>query len=143
MCHYRARSYERPLPDADPTNDGRVRSECGAAPDAGLLVVLGGVAWESGTGCADVREHHARSAENVVLEYDSVVDGNIVLNLDSIADPHSARYEDVLSELAAAADDRAAHDVTEVPDLSVVADDGTFVDDRAFVDKCCHFQPAT
>jgi len=143
VCDHRARTYERPLPDADTADDGRVRSQCGAAPDVGLLVVFGGVARKSRARGADVGKHHARSAEDIVLEYDTVVDGDVVLNLDSIADPHAACHEDVLSELAVPAYDGAAHDVTEMPDLGVVADDGSIIDDRAIVDESGHFQPAT
>ena len=72
-------------------------------------------------------------AEYIVLQHDPFVDRNVVLHLHVI--PHSGTWhdDDILTQVAAFADDGPRQDVTEVPDLGAFANNGTIVDIGGFV----------
>src|SRR2546430_611294 len=71
--------------------------------------------------------------EDVVFEFDPFIDGDVVLNLDVVADPGSRHDDDVLAEIAPFADHRARHHVGEVPDLGAVPGHRSVIDVAGFV----------
>src|SRR4030095_13371995 len=83
----------------------------------------------------DVGEHHGRPAEDVVFERDPGVNRHVVLDLDVVTNHDLRRDDDVLAEVAAAADSRPAHDMAEVPDLGAVTNHGALVDEGGIVHK--------
>ena len=89
----------------------------GAAAHEGSLVLV--LPRHVASGVDDVREHHGRSAEHVVLELDAFVDRDVVLYFHVVAQSRAAHDDDVLAEVAAFTDHRARHHVAEMPDLRV------------------------
>src|SRR5215472_5853994 len=83
----------------------------------------------------NIGKDHGGPAKDVVLEFDTSVDGNIVLDLDVVPNLALRAYHDVLTEVATNADFRAAHNVAEVPDPGSWADFTAWVDDRGRMRK--------
>ena len=79
-------------------NDSCVRTDRGASFDQGAAVFIFAIdvaAW-----IYNVGEDHGRPTENVVLQLDPGVDGNIVLDLDIIPDLYGRADYHVLSQVA-------------------------------------------
>ena len=83
----------------------------------------------------DVGEHHGWAAEDVVLEFDAVIDGHIVLDFDVVADDDALAHADVLAQGAVAPDARPALDVRKVPDSGAIADVNVVVHEAGFVNE--------
>src|SRR6185312_9485199 len=112
---------------------GAVGADRGAAAHArGLVFVF---ARNMAARIGDVGEDHRRAAKHIVFEDDAGIHRNIVLNLDVVADLHVGRYDDVLSDIAGAADPAVFHDVGEVPDLGPRPDDARGIYVARFVYK--------
>ena len=120
-------------PSVDAADDRRVRADRRAAPHERPPVLV--LARDVAARIDDVREHHRRPAEHVVLELDALVDRDVVLDLHVVADPRAVHHDDVLAERAALADDRAAEHVAEMPDLRAGADRRAVVDVRGLVNE--------
>ena len=82
----------------------------------------------------NVGEHHGRAAKHVVFHLDSLVEGNVVLYFDVVANDDSSADKTVLPEGAASADAAAAHDMAKVPDLGALPNDAGLVDDAGGMD---------
>jgi hypothetical protein len=82
-----------------------------------------------------VGKHRRGSAKDIVLENDSRVDRDIILNLDIIADDTTGRNDYILAQIAVLADLAVLHDVTEVPNLCPPPYSAGFVYERGFVNK--------
>src|SRR5207249_550023 len=93
------------------------------------------LAFDMAAGIHDIREHHGRTAENVIFQFYSGVNGDVVLDLHSVADAHSRTDHDVLTQVAVLAQARAAHDVAEVPDFCARPDFAALIQHRSGVRK--------
>src|ERR1017187_5288155 len=101
-------------------HDGRVGADRGAFADDRLLVHV--PAHDFAARIDDVGQNAGRPEEDVVLDDGAGVEGNVVLDLDVVADLDMARHQDVLPKVAAGADFGVRHDVAKVPDLRAFAD---------------------
>ena len=81
----------------------------------------------------DVREHAGRTAENVVLQLDAIIDGHVVLDSDAVSDADLARHVHVLSQRAVRTDHSPALDMAEMPNLGAGADGGAGIHVAALV----------
>ena len=81
----------------------------------------------------DVREHAGRTAENVVLQLDAIIDGHVVLDPDAVSDADLARHVHVLSQRAVRTDHSPALDMAEMPNLGAGADGGAGIHVAALV----------
>src|SRR5207302_2915159 len=68
------------------------------------------------------------SEEHVVLDDETRIDGDVILNLDIVPDGRVTVDIDVLPDVAALTDPGAFRDVREMPDLGSRADFGAVVD---------------
>src|SRR5205823_10356128 len=73
--------------------------------------------------------------EHVILQLDALVDRHVVLNAAVPAHARTIHHDNVLSKAAPLADDRARHDVAEMPDLGAATDAGTLVHIGRFVNE--------
>src|SRR5690606_21223786 len=96
-------------PDGDAADQGRVGADRRTALDQGFAVLV--LARNVAARIDHVGEHHARAAEDIVLERDAIVDRHIVLDTHAVADDYPVADEAVLPEGAAAADSCAGADV--------------------------------
>src|SRR5881227_1478256 len=80
-----------------------------------------------------VGEYHRRSTEDVIFELDTLIHGDVVLDLAVVADPRAIHDDHVLAETAARPDDGTRHHMAEVPDLRPITDCGALVDIRGLV----------
>src|SRR5579864_3292982 len=129
--HNRACADEAVAAELDPANDGGVRAHRSATPKDGFLVQR--VTVHLRTGVRDVREHRGRPQKDIVFDFDSGINRNIVLDLHVVADDDTRGDLTVLAEDATLPDLRAFHNVREVPDLRARPDFTWFVDDRCRV----------
>ncbi len=83
----------------------------------------------------DVGENAGWPAEDVVLQRDPLEHGNVVLNLDIVADAHVGCYEDVLPHHTVAADLDIRHHVREVPDPGPRTYGHGLLDDGGLMDE--------
>lgn len=131
LGHHRPRADQRVSADPMAADDGRVRAYRRPALDhrAPVFVLSADVA----TRVDDIGKHHAGTAKHVVFQRDAIVDGNIVLHLDVIADHHVVADKYILAEGTMFADLRAAANVHPMPDVRSLPDPGAGVDNRAVV----------
>src|SRR5579862_5835 len=83
---HRARRDESECAHCFPAYNRGIRAERGAAFHQRPFVFV--FAYDEAARVADVRENHRRPAKDVVLELDSRIDGNIVLNFHVVSDLH-------------------------------------------------------
>jgi hypothetical protein len=50
------------------------------------------------TGIDNIRENHGGAAENVVFQFDSLIDRNVILHLYVVSDDDSSRDEAILAK---------------------------------------------
>ena len=101
------------------------------------------LAGDVAPGIQHVGEDATRAAEDVILKLDALVDRDVVLDLDVIADPGPRHHHHILAEAAPLANDRTGHHVAEVPDLGAAADDRAVVDEaRGMNEKISHLLPS-
>lgn len=79
----------------------------------------------------------------MILKFHSLVNRDVVLNLDPIADLHVRTHVDVLPESAPFSYGCSRLNVAEVPDAGSVSDRHTLVDVGAFVNKKASHQIAS
>jgi hypothetical protein len=77
----------------------------------------------------DVGQHHRGAEENIVFANDPFVEGDVVLNLNVVADDHAVGDEYVLPQTTVFSYARTGHNVAEVPDFGVAPDLGAFVNE--------------
>ena len=82
-----------------------------------------------------IGQHAGGAEKNVILDDRSTIHGDIVLNLDVVANGHIGRNHHVLTQIAAIADDSTGHDVGEMPDASALADTCPLVNVAGLVNK--------
>src|SRR5512134_1445269 len=95
--HHRTRAHERVFSNGDPADNGGVGANGGSMFHQGPAKLVS--TYNLGTRVPYVRENAGGPAKNAVLELDAVVDRNIVLDLDPIANRHVAHVH-VLTEHA-------------------------------------------
>jgi hypothetical protein len=130
---YRSGSDEAVLTESDAAKDGSIGTNR-ATPTYQCPLVLG-FPGDVAPRIDHVGEHTTRPAKHVVLEHDSFIDRDVVLDLYVVAEPCPRHDHNVLPEVAAFADNGAGHDMAEVPNLGSFADLGPIVDIRRFVDE--------
>ena len=113
--HNRTGAHQRVLADRTTAEDGRIRSDAGAAPHERREKVAGRIARKGASGSVDVRKHHRRPAKHVVFQRDALIDGNVVLDLDVVADHHVGTDHHVLADAAFPADADVPQHVAEMP----------------------------
>ena len=86
-------------------------------------------------GVYDIGEYHARAAEDIISQDDSVVNGYIVLNTDVISEDGFSSYIDVLPEHAAFANFGAGHHMYPMPDFGAGSNVRGLVNDGGFVNE--------
>ena len=86
----------------------------------------------------NVGEYTAGPKEYVVVAGHTFVDGDVVLNLDILAQNHAGRYDHVLANVAVFAQNSTRHDVAEVPNLGAFSDACSFIDGGGFVCLILH-----
>src|SRR5579862_9079251 len=91
-----ARADECMLSDGDAANDRAVCPESRASSHERVAVLV--LARDRGSRVVHIREHHAGSAEDIVLERYVVVYRDIVLYLDVVPDEHSISHVDILAQ---------------------------------------------
>ena len=82
-----------------------------------------------------IREYARRTTENIVFDFNALIDGDVVLDPDTVPDPDMVRNVDILSQRTVPADDGAFLNVTEMPNLRSFADAYAIVDIRAFMNE--------
>ena len=130
-----AGSDHRPFAHRMSADDGAVGSEAGSAFDEGLFIYA--VHREGGAWNAHVGKDAGRSAKNIVFEFDALIDGDVVLDAASVADPDSRTYVDILPERTVPSDDCAFLYVAEVPDFRAIAEHYTLVNITAGMYENC------
>lgn len=124
--------YEGVFADRDATNDGAISPQRRTLLHPGLTEL--GLALDEGAGIDYICKHHGRTAEYSIFKYDPFVNGDIVLQLATVANVHIPVDVDILADAATGADTSTGHDVTEVPDVGVVADFDGFINTGCRVD---------
>jgi hypothetical protein len=76
----------------------------------------------------DIGEDAGGTAENIILELDAGIEGDVVLNFDIVADYDAARHVHVLAQNALPPDVCILHDMAEMPDLGPGPDGAGLVD---------------
>src|SRR5450755_4248970 len=106
-----ARANECVAAEVGAADDGRVGSERRPAPhqrgDERTFP------RQLGSRIFDVREYARGAAEDVVFQLDAVVQRNVILNFDAVADLRARGNEYVLSEVTALPDHGSRHHMTE------------------------------
>lgn len=119
--------------DSVATKNGGIRADGRASPHPrGFELML---AFNSAPRIDDVCEDSRGPTEDVIFEDNTVIEGDIILDLASIANNHVRTHVNVLSEYAVATDLGMFHDVTEMPDPSPLSDFTGIVDDGRFVSE--------
>jgi hypothetical protein len=124
--HHGPRSHEAISPEGDAADNRGIGSDGCPATQEGLLIEI--VPDNLGAGVRYIRENATGSEENVVLDDGPRVDGDIVLNLDVVANHNAARDTDVLAQDTSLADLGSLHDVAKMPYLGTRPDFAGLVD---------------
>ena len=80
-----------------------------------------------------IRENTGRTAEDMVLDLDALVNGDIVLDPDPVADADVIRHIHILAQGTVRSDDSPALDVAEMPNLGTGANPGAVIHVAALV----------
>ena len=123
---------ERVLTDRDAANDRAIGAQSSAATNERLSVLV--LANDGRARIVDIGKHHARTAENIVLQTYRIVDRYVVLDLDVVSDDDVVADENALAKRAIGADTRPGADMCPVPDPAAFANLGALVNDGAGVD---------
>src|SRR4051794_2800820 len=124
-----ARRDHGELAQLGPAHDRGVRAYRRPSPDDGR----DGLPVAEGPGDTVVGENCARSDEDVVLERDAGVEGDIVLPLPSSTAPPPRVDVDVLAEPCLGTDASAGADLCVMPHLGAAADKSTVLHDGGLV----------
>ena len=82
-----------------------------------------------------IRENTGRPTEDIVLYFDALIDGNIVLDADTIPNVDIVAHIHILPQGTVRSDDSSTLDMTEMPNLRSCADAYAIVDIRAFMNE--------
>src|SRR5690606_9286994 len=94
--HHRARSNEGILAERHAADDRRIGADGRAPPHQRAAVLV--LSRDGAAGIQDVREYHARTTEDVILELHALVYRHVVLDLHVVTDSHSAHDHHVLPQ---------------------------------------------
>src|SRR5690606_8175146 len=117
--------------DGDAADDGAVGPQGCASFHQGVAIFV--LAFDQRTRVVDVGEHHAGAAEYALFQSDVVVDGDIVLNLATVADDDLVADENVLPQGYSGTDARTAADMNKMPDARSLADLRAGIDNGGFM----------
>src|SRR5579872_2851471 len=104
----------------DPANNRCVRSNGRSLFHQGLLILVS--ANNVAPRIYHIRKNHRWATKDVIFEFHTRIDRNIVLDLHPVTDAAFGTYYDVLPKIATLAQGAPAHDVREVPDLCAFSD---------------------
>lgn len=96
--HHGSRGHKSVRAYRDAANDRAVRPKARASRHERAPVVLGRISGKRGPWSSDIRENHAGAAEYISLERDSLVDRDVILNFDVVADIHSGGDKNILPQ---------------------------------------------
>ena len=82
-----------------------------------------------------IREYAGRTTEDIVFDLDPLVDGNIVLDADTIPDAGIVAHIHILAQGTVLSDDSPSLDMTEMPNFRSCADAYAIVDIRAIMNE--------
>jgi hypothetical protein len=134
--YHSACANKRILANFISAHDGRVRADrCALSNDRFPVLMFPG---NMAARVVYVRKHHARSAKNVVLEDDGIVNRNIVLYPHVVADDDIVANENVLPKGTVLPDAGTRTDVGPMPDSGAVADLRARIDNRRRMEIDCH-----
>src|SRR5690606_15391257 len=118
--HHGARSNHRIIGDRIPAHDRRVGADCDTASDTRRLERI--LARHMRTRIAHIGKYRIRSYENIVGNFETIVETDIVLDGDPVAHPDATFDEYIMRELAIAADMRTFQHDTVLPESRAGAD---------------------
>jgi hypothetical protein len=110
-------------------DDSRIGANRRPTPDDSLLEFR--LAGDKRARVQDICEHAARAAENLILENETLIEADVVLDLAAVADCHVRTYHHVLTNRTTLADRYPAEHVAKMPNHSVRTNGHWFVDVRA------------
>lgn len=108
-------AYKCVAADGNPADDGGIGTDGGAFFDPGRFELF--FALDEGAGVYHVGEDHGGSQKHFIFTGYAGVNGDVVLDFDSVAQNHTGGNDYILADVAAFPDFTAAHNVAEVPDL--------------------------
>ena len=82
-----------------------------------------------------IRKNAGWTTEDIVLQLDSIINGNIILDSDTIADPNLACYIHILPQGTVRADDGATLDMAEMPYLGTWTNNCSLIHVTALVNE--------
>ena len=115
----RPRSDEPILPDGVTADEGDIGPDRRAPPYQSRTKLF--LSRDEAPRIEDIGKDHGWTAEHIILQNDRVIDGNIILNLDTISEDGSRADEDILTNEAVVSDLSTGHHMGEVPNLSARA----------------------
>jgi len=137
MGHDCPGANEAVTPECQTADHGCVGADAGSPHDQCSFVFV--LPWHAAARVYYVGKHCRGSAKDVILEDDSRVDGDIILNFYVVADDAARRDDYVLAHIAVFSNHGSLHDVAEMPNLCSLADGAGFVYERGFVDEIMLF----
>jgi hypothetical protein len=132
----RAGADEAVSADSRPAHDGAVGAKRRAGANQGAQVLV--LAGDGGTRIVNICEDHARTAKDIVLDLNGVIDGDVVLDLYVIPNANVIAHEDVLPERTLAPNAGARADMDEVPYTTALSQHRTFVHECGGMDRGFH-----
>lgn len=133
--HNRSRCNKSIAADLDSTNDRGVGAYGGAAADEGFFVQT--VANHLAPRVGYIGQDAAGAQKDIVLQYCSAINGNIVLEFAVVSYPDAIRNKDILAEIAVGPDYGSGTDMAEMPYLAVVPDLCARIDKAAGMHEIC------
>src|ERR1700693_3550194 len=127
LGHHSSSGNEAVLPKCYSADDGCISPNGSASLDERLAVLM--LAAHVAARIDHVRKDHGRSAEDIILQFYSGINGDVILDLHVVANFDAWADDNVLTKIAFLAQLRAAHDVREMPDLRTIANLAACVDD--------------
>ncbi len=126
-----------PLPYLVPANDRGIGTD-GSTRANGSMQIASFSLWVLCTRRQIVGEHARRTAEHPILEFDTFVHRNVVLNLHPVADANVVCDVDVLAQAAVLPDLGTSLNMAEVPYLGPIANHRPVIDNRSRMYLNCH-----
>jgi hypothetical protein len=133
MRDHGSRANECVLADRNSADDRGVCSKRCAALNQGALIFRFPVYVAARSD--HIRKNHRWPTENVVFQFHTRVQGDVVLNFDVVANAYSAGDVYVLPQNAHTSDPAFSHYMRKMPDLGAVADFAWLVHYRARMHK--------
>jgi hypothetical protein len=117
--YYRPCSYESVFTDCITANNRGISPNGGPALDVCFHVFV--LALYVAARVDNIGKYHTRPAKNIVFQDNFVVDRNVVLDLDIIAQPGSTAYIAILAKHALTSNFGPGHYMNPVPDFGSIA----------------------